>query len=80
MTLTLNIYSKTKDFPDSEKFGLTSQLRRAAISVSSNIAEGSGRQSNKEFVKLFDKETIIMEIAKDADKNIDNIESEYNFL
>ncbi|MEQ8904673.1 four helix bundle protein [Ekhidna sp.] len=43
------IYSLTKSFPESEKYGLTSQLQRAAISVSSNIAEGSGRQTKPDF-------------------------------
>ena len=40
-------------FPDEEKFGLTSQIRRAAVSVPSNIAERAGRKSNKEFVQFF---------------------------
>lgn len=42
------IYEQTKNFPDHEKFGLTNQMRRAAISVSSNIAEGSSRTSTKD--------------------------------
>ncbi len=46
--LTKNIYKISARFPDSEKFGLTSQIRRASISVSSNIAEGSSRKSGVE--------------------------------
>lgn len=46
--LTVDVYNLTKDFPDSEKFGLVSQLRRAIISVSSNIAEGSARKTAKD--------------------------------
>jgi four helix bundle protein len=41
----------SNSFPDTEKFGLTSQIRRAAVSVPSNIAEGAGRKSNKEFIQ-----------------------------
>jgi four helix bundle protein len=50
--LTLEIYRSTRDFPRDEIYGLTSQLRRAAVSIASNIAEGKGRYSQKEFVQF----------------------------
>lgn len=43
------VYSHTKNFPSEEKYGLTSQIRRSVVSISSNIAEGAGRKSKKEF-------------------------------
>ena len=43
------VYEVTQTFPGDERFGLTSQMRRAAVSISSNIAEGSGRSSDKDF-------------------------------
>jgi four helix bundle protein len=43
------VYNLTTDFPKEEKYGLTSQIRRAAVSVPSNIAEGAGRNTDKEF-------------------------------
>ncbi|MFD2540815.1 four helix bundle protein [Lacinutrix gracilariae] len=46
------IYSITSKFPETEKFGLTNQLRRAAVSIPSNIAEGSSRHSNKDFIRF----------------------------
>jgi len=49
MDLTVLVYSLTKDFPRDELYGLTSQIRRAAVSLPSNIAEGHGRLGTKEF-------------------------------
>ena len=44
------VYRATTDFPHAERFGLTAQMRRAAISIGSNIAEGCGRSGDREFV------------------------------
>lgn len=46
------VYSVTGSFPKDERFGLTNQMRRASVSVSSNIAEGSGRSTNPDFARF----------------------------
>lgn len=48
------IYNETASFPQEEKFGLTNQLRRASVSIPSNIAEGSSRNSNKDFARFLE--------------------------
>ena len=50
--LVLKLYEVTKDFPKDEQFGLTSQIRRAAVSIPSNIVEGKARGSNKDFKRF----------------------------
>lgn len=52
MELAEAVYQATKQLPESEKFGLTSQLRRAVISIPSNIAEGHARQTRADFLRL----------------------------
>ena len=49
MELVTNIYRLTRDFPHEEQYGLSSQIRRSAISIPSNIAEGAARNSAKEY-------------------------------
>jgi len=81
------IYALTSNFLQSEKFGLTNQLRRASVSMPSNIAEGSSRQSNKDFARFlqvtlgsaYEIETQLL-IANDlkfiSDKELETIVSE----
>ena len=52
ITLTKLIYKLTDGFPDRERFGLTSQMRRAVVSVPSNIAEGQARHGTREFLQF----------------------------
>ena len=52
MDLVSNIYKITESFPNKELYGLTNQIRRAAVSVPSNIAEGAARSSKKEFIQF----------------------------
>ena len=50
LELALEVYRATQQFPKCELYGLTSQMRRAAVSIPSNIAEGKGKCSDREFV------------------------------
>jgi len=51
--MILRVYELTGDFPDSERYGLISQMRRAAVSVTSNIAEGFGRRTSKDKARFY---------------------------
>jgi four helix bundle protein len=52
--LVKQIYNLTRDFPSSELYGLTNQMRRASVSLPSNIAEGSSRKSNADFARFLE--------------------------
>lgn len=52
MNLVVQVYQITRLFPDSEKFGLTSQMRRSAVSIPSNVAEGAARKGDKELLQF----------------------------
>jgi len=52
MQLARDIYKATAQFPKQEQYGITSQIQRAAVSVPSNIAEGSSRRSTREFIRF----------------------------
>ncbi|HGY55478.1 MAG TPA: four helix bundle protein [Caldithrix abyssi] len=52
MALVSEVYKLTKSFPNEEMFGLSAQLRKASVSVPSNIAEGYGRNSTKDYVRF----------------------------
>lgn len=78
--LVLRIYEVTKSFPDNEKFGLISQMRRAAVSVPANIAEGFKKRSEKDKANFYNISQGSLEelryyliLAKDL-KYLDNIE------
>jgi four helix bundle protein len=52
MGLVTEIYQHTKSFPEEERYGLTSQLRRSSVSLPSNIAEGYGRNSTQDYIRF----------------------------
>ena len=84
IVLVKEIYRLTNSFPEEERFGLTSQMRRASISVPSNIAEGWGRMSRRNYIRflrmsrgsLFELETQLI-ITKELEyiKECDHIEN-----
>ena len=57
MTMAEWAYALTRDYPPEERYGLTSQIRRAATSIPANIAEGWARESTAEFISIFRVET-----------------------
>ena len=84
MTLTTNIYFSTQHFPKEEIFGLTAQMRRSAISIPSNIAEGFGRNSNKEYLRFLNvsmASLFELQTQLEISKNIEYLtEQEFNKL
>jgi four helix bundle protein len=52
--LVLKVYELSKNIPSDEKYGLISQIKRSSVSIPSNIAEGAGRSSKKEFIRFID--------------------------
>ena len=52
MEMVIEVYRIVSKFPNEEKFGLISQIKRSAVSIPSNIAEGAGRNSKKEFIRF----------------------------
>jgi len=78
--LTKDLYVKTKLFPESEKFGLINQIRRAAVSVCSNIAEGSSRRHLKEQIVFYQiAYSSLMEVMNQViiSADLDFIDNEY---
>lgn len=89
--LTLETYMLTKQLPKEELFGLTSQIRRAAVSVESNIAEGESRFSNADKIRFFidsrssaaEVETqllIISDLYAKSSKSATKLREDYKFL
>lgn len=89
MDFVIDIYKLTSDFPKEEKYGLSSQIKRASVSIPSNIAEGAARKNTKEFIQFLyyslgsaaEIETQL-ELAKRLDyvKNTDNIDKKLHSL
>ena len=88
MELVEKVYFHTAQLPDSEKFGLKSQINRCAVSIPSNIAEGSGRKTDKEFIRFlrfsmsssYEIETQLLLIQNLFDINTEELISEFKNL
>lgn len=76
MKLVTRLYAITNEFPAEERFGLTAQIRRAAVSVPSNIAEGAARGSRKEFIQFL---TVARGSLSELDTQV-RIAANLNFL
>ena len=83
--LALEVYKATDSFPKNEQFGITSQLRRAVLSIPTNIAEGSGRKSKKEYAHFLNiamgsthETEYLLEFSKDLN-HIDETEVQLMF-
>lgn len=77
--LATDIYRETGDFPKTEIYGIVSQMRRSVVSISSNISEGAGRKSNKEFKQFLHiayGSTCELESQLLISKNLDYISTE----
>ncbi len=91
LELTKIIYQITKEFPRDERFGLISQMRRAAISVSSNIAEGNARKTNKDkahfttmaytsLMELMNQAVISFELDYISKAELNNIREKLSYI
>ncbi|GAA4311407.1 four helix bundle protein [Nibribacter koreensis] len=76
ISLAKQVYEMTAKFPANEKYGLTSQMNRAVVSIASNIAEGAGRNSDKEFVQFL---SIALGSAFEVDTQL-VLANEFQFL
>src|SRR5690606_35553506 len=74
--LTIDIYGITSKFPDAEKFGLINQIRRSSVSIISNIAEGSGRDTNPDYLRFI---TIALGSSYELDAQLE-ISFELNYI
>lgn len=90
ISLTSTIYQMTSSYPKSEKYGLSSQMRRSAVSIASNIAEGASRSSRKERKRFYEiaRSSLVeldtqIEISAKLNlvqKDLDDLETKFNSI